>query len=103
MGRIAPPRYGPVEDLARGIGTAAKLQPMARYGTAKMYTMMTAYGFDRKLRADGKARHRQLLVAWGSSHHAGCQRYESDHEENHDESLVHQVYGMQSLDGGRSG
>src|SRR4029077_8201038 len=27
MGRIAPPRYGPVEDLARGTGTAAKLQP----------------------------------------------------------------------------
>jgi NAD(P)-dependent dehydrogenase (short-subunit alcohol dehydrogenase family) len=54
MGRIAPPRYGPVEDLARGIGTAAKLQPMARYGTAKMYAMMTAYEFDRKLRQMGK-------------------------------------------------
>jgi len=27
MGRIAPPRYGPVEDLAGGTGTAAKLQP----------------------------------------------------------------------------
>jgi hypothetical protein len=40
MGRIAPPRYGPIEDLARGTGTAAKLQPMARYGTAKMYAMM---------------------------------------------------------------
>jgi NAD(P)-dependent dehydrogenase (short-subunit alcohol dehydrogenase family) len=35
MGKIMPPRYGPVEDLAHGTGTAAKLQPMARYGTAK--------------------------------------------------------------------
>lgn len=50
MGRIAPPRYGPVEDLARGTGTAAKLQPMARYGTAKMYAMMVAYELDRRLR-----------------------------------------------------
>jgi NAD(P)-dependent dehydrogenase (short-subunit alcohol dehydrogenase family) len=55
MGRIAPPRYGPVEDLARGIGIGTKLQPMARYGTAKMYAMMTAYEFDRKLRQMGKA------------------------------------------------
>ena len=50
MGRFAPPRYGPVEDLARGTGTAAKLHPMARYGTAKMYAMMTAYELDRRLR-----------------------------------------------------
>jgi NAD(P)-dependent dehydrogenase (short-subunit alcohol dehydrogenase family) len=50
MGRIAPPRYGPVEDLARGTGTASKLQPMARYGTAKMYAMMAAYELDRRLR-----------------------------------------------------
>jgi NAD(P)-dependent dehydrogenase (short-subunit alcohol dehydrogenase family) len=50
MGRIAPPRYGSVEDLARGTGTAAKLQPMARYGTAKMYAMMMAHDLDRKLR-----------------------------------------------------
>jgi NAD(P)-dependent dehydrogenase (short-subunit alcohol dehydrogenase family) len=50
MGKIMPPRYGPVPDLARGTGTAAKLQPMARYGTAKMYAMMTAYELDRKLR-----------------------------------------------------
>lgn len=50
MGRISPPRYGRVEDLARGTGTAAKLQPMARYGTAKMYAMMAAYELDRKLR-----------------------------------------------------
>jgi NAD(P)-dependent dehydrogenase (short-subunit alcohol dehydrogenase family) len=50
MGRVTPPRYGPVEDLARGTGTAAKLQPMARYATAKMYAMMTAYELDRRLR-----------------------------------------------------
>ena len=50
MGKFLPPRYGPVEDLARGVGTAAKLKPMARYGTAKMYAMMTAYELDRKLR-----------------------------------------------------
>jgi NAD(P)-dependent dehydrogenase (short-subunit alcohol dehydrogenase family) len=54
MGKFVPPRYGPVEDLARGTGTAAKLQPMARYGTAKMYAMMTAYELARKLREIGK-------------------------------------------------
>src|SRR5215831_1275036 len=43
MGKLMPPRYGPVEDLARGVGTAAKLKPMARYATAKMYAMMTAW------------------------------------------------------------
>ena len=53
MGRILPPRYGPVEDLARGIGTAAKMRPMARYATAKMYAMMAAYEFDRRLRQVG--------------------------------------------------
>lgn len=51
MGKVMPPRYGPVEDLARGTGTAAKLKPMARYATAKMYAMMAAYQLDRKLRA----------------------------------------------------
>lgn len=50
MGKITPPRYGPVEDLATGTRTAAKLQPMARYGTAKMYAMMAAYELDRKLK-----------------------------------------------------
>jgi NAD(P)-dependent dehydrogenase (short-subunit alcohol dehydrogenase family) len=50
MGKMLPPRYGPVEDLAYGTGTAAKLKPMARYGTAKMYAMMTAYELDRRLR-----------------------------------------------------
>ena len=50
MGKLMPPKYGPVEDLARGIGTAAKLKPMARYATAKMYAMMTAHELDRKLR-----------------------------------------------------
>src|SRR5258708_13924431 len=54
MGKIATPRYGPVEDLARGNGTAAKLQPMARYGTAKMYAMMAAYELDRRLRKLGR-------------------------------------------------
>jgi NAD(P)-dependent dehydrogenase (short-subunit alcohol dehydrogenase family) len=51
MGKLMPPRYGPVQDLACGTGTAAKLQPMARYGTAKMYAMMVAYELDRKLRS----------------------------------------------------
>lgn len=54
MGKMMPPKYGPVGDLARGTGTAAKLKPMARYGTAKMYAMMAAYELDRKLRELGK-------------------------------------------------
>jgi NAD(P)-dependent dehydrogenase (short-subunit alcohol dehydrogenase family) len=54
MGKMMPPRYGPVEDLARGTGSAAKLQPMARYGTAKMYAMMAAYELDRRLRKLGR-------------------------------------------------
>jgi len=54
MGKLMPPRYGPVEDLARGVGTAAKLKPMARYATAKMYAIMTAYELDRKLRETAK-------------------------------------------------
>jgi NAD(P)-dependent dehydrogenase (short-subunit alcohol dehydrogenase family) len=54
MGKITPPRYGPVEDLAYGIGTAARLRPMARYATAKMYAMMMAYELDRKLREGGR-------------------------------------------------
>ena len=53
MGKITPPRYGPVGDLARGNGTAAELKPMARYGTAKTYAMMTAYELDRRLREIG--------------------------------------------------
>lgn len=55
MGALRPPHYGPVEDLARGTGTAAKLHPMARYATAKMYAMMTAYELNRKLEKMGKA------------------------------------------------
>lgn len=55
MGKLMPPRYGPVRDLACGTGTAAKLQPMARYGTAKMFAMMGAYELDRKLRSMKKA------------------------------------------------
>jgi NAD(P)-dependent dehydrogenase (short-subunit alcohol dehydrogenase family) len=54
MGKLMPPKYGQVEDLARGTGSAAKLKPMARYGTAKMYAMMTAYELDRRLRNMGK-------------------------------------------------
>lgn len=53
MGKIMPPRYGIVTDLARGTGTAARLKPMARYGTAKMYAMMTAYELGRKLKESG--------------------------------------------------
>jgi light-dependent protochlorophyllide reductase len=55
MGMFMPPKYGPVDDLARGVGTAAKLRPMARYATAKMYSMMAAYELDRRLRQTGKA------------------------------------------------
>ena len=54
MGKLMPPKYGPVSDLAHGTGTAAKLQPMARYGTAKMFAMMAAYELDRELRKSGK-------------------------------------------------
>ena len=54
MGKIIRPRYRPVEDLARGIGTGTSLSPMARYGTAKMFAMMTAYELDRKLRKMGR-------------------------------------------------
>lgn len=55
MGKMQPPRYGPVRDLAYGTGTAAKLKPIARYGTAKMYAMMAAYELDRRLHSMGKA------------------------------------------------
>lgn len=55
MGKIMAPKFGPVEDLARGTGTAARLKPMARYGTAKLYAMMTAYELDRRLRAVKKS------------------------------------------------
>ncbi len=54
MGKLMSPKYGPVEDLARGTGTGAKLKPMARYGTAKMFAMMAAYELDRRLRKVGK-------------------------------------------------
>ncbi|MBV9182532.1 MAG: SDR family NAD(P)-dependent oxidoreductase, partial [Acidobacteria bacterium] len=55
MGKLMPPKYGPVEDLARAIGTAADLKPMGRYATAKMYAMMGAYELDRRLKKMGKA------------------------------------------------
>ena len=54
MGKVMPPKYGPVEDLAHGTGTAAKLKPMARYGTAKMCAMMAAQELDRRLKAAKK-------------------------------------------------
>ena len=54
MGKIMPPKFGHVDDLAHATGTAAKLKPMGRYGTAKMYAMMSAYELDRKLRATTK-------------------------------------------------
>lgn len=53
MGKLMPPKFGPVEDLAFGIGTAARLKPMARYATAKMYAMMAAKELHRKLRKMG--------------------------------------------------
>ena len=55
LGKLLPPRYGPVSDAARGTGTAAKLHPMARYGTAKMFAMMAAYELDRRLRQSGRS------------------------------------------------
>ena len=54
MGKLMASKYGPVADLAYGTGTAASLQPMARYATAKMYALMTAYELDRRLRESGK-------------------------------------------------
>lgn len=55
MGKLMPPKYGPVEDLAHGTRTAAGLKPMARYATAKLYAMMTAYELDRRMRQRGSA------------------------------------------------
>ncbi len=54
MGKIMAPKFGPVGDLARAGGAAAKLKPIARYATAKMYAMMAAYELDRRLRAAEK-------------------------------------------------
>lgn len=55
MGKLMYPRYGPLMDLAIATGSAAKLKPMARYATAKLYAMMTAYELDRRLRKAGKS------------------------------------------------
>ena len=49
MGKFMPPKYGPVHDLAHATGTAGRLRPMARYGTAKMYAMMAAHELSRRL------------------------------------------------------
>jgi NAD(P)-dependent dehydrogenase (short-subunit alcohol dehydrogenase family) len=54
MGKLMPPKFGPVLDLARGRGSAVKLKPMARYGTAKLLALMAAYELDRRLRAANK-------------------------------------------------
>ena len=53
MGKIAPPKYGRAEDAACGQGIFAKMNPMARYGTAKMFAMMCALELDRRLRGQG--------------------------------------------------
>jgi NAD(P)-dependent dehydrogenase (short-subunit alcohol dehydrogenase family) len=53
MGKIAPPKYGPAEDAAYGRGIFAKMSPMARYGTAKMFAMMCALELDRRLKGQG--------------------------------------------------
>jgi NAD(P)-dependent dehydrogenase (short-subunit alcohol dehydrogenase family) len=53
MGRFAPPKYGSIEDAADGRGPFARMKPMARYGSAKMFAMMFALELDRRLRADG--------------------------------------------------
>lgn len=55
MGKIAPPRYGPVEELAYAVGTAAKLKPMQRYATAKLFAMLAAYELDRRLKREQRA------------------------------------------------
>ena len=55
MGKIAPPRYGRVEELAYAQGTAEKLKPMQRYGTAKLYAMLAAYELDRRLKRERRA------------------------------------------------
>ena len=55
MGKLMPPKYGPVEDLAHGTGVGANMHPMARYATAKMYAMMVAYELDRRLKQMGRA------------------------------------------------
>jgi NAD(P)-dependent dehydrogenase (short-subunit alcohol dehydrogenase family) len=54
MGKFAPPRFGAVADAALGRGAFAKMNPMARYGSAKMFAMMCAHEFDRRLRVDGQ-------------------------------------------------
>ena len=54
MGKFAPPRSGLVEDAAYGRGPFANMNPLARYGTAKMFAMMCAREFDRRLRSIGK-------------------------------------------------
>jgi NAD(P)-dependent dehydrogenase (short-subunit alcohol dehydrogenase family) len=53
MGKFNPPQFGTVEDAAYGLGIYAKMNPMARYGTAKMFAMMCALELDRRLRAEG--------------------------------------------------
>jgi NAD(P)-dependent dehydrogenase (short-subunit alcohol dehydrogenase family) len=53
MGKIASPKYGAAEDAAYGQGIFAKMSPMARYSTAKMFAMMCALELDRRLTGQG--------------------------------------------------
>ncbi|HLK59462.1 MAG TPA: SDR family NAD(P)-dependent oxidoreductase [Chthonomonadaceae bacterium] len=53
MGKLTPPRYGAVADAALARGPFAKMSPMARYATAKMFAIMCAYELDRRLKEVG--------------------------------------------------
>jgi NAD(P)-dependent dehydrogenase (short-subunit alcohol dehydrogenase family) len=53
MGKLNPPRFARVEDAAYGRGIYAKMNLIGRYGTAKMFAMMCALEFDRRLQAKG--------------------------------------------------
>src|SRR5579863_4036691 len=52
MGKLVPPRFGPVEDAAYARGSFAEMGPMARYGNAKMFAMMCAREFERRLNSE---------------------------------------------------
>jgi NAD(P)-dependent dehydrogenase (short-subunit alcohol dehydrogenase family) len=61
MGKIMPPRFAPVEQVAYATGAGADLKPMARYATAKMFAMMISYELDRRLR---QAKRRITVNSW---------------------------------------
>jgi NAD(P)-dependent dehydrogenase (short-subunit alcohol dehydrogenase family) len=52
MGRIAPAMLGDVKDLALGRGRFAKMHPMARYGSAKLFAVACANELARHLATD---------------------------------------------------